>query len=182
MRHFFYLLFALTLFSACSGDDKEDEIFITDETLSKEAIKAQWIVQDWYFKSNSEDFDKAMNSSCKSTLKAYIFSLHFDFNPTLNADAVSSEMTSKNGGLGIGEINYYTVSNSKISVKENDGSYTIYTFKVSENTLILEDTVTKDNLVASLKRDNTSQEIIDAFIKMMPSDFSGTQTMLLKKK
>lgn len=182
MKHFFYLLLALTLFSACSSDDKDDEVFITDEALAKETLKNTWILQDWNFSSNSKEFDKAMNASAKNTLKTYVSSLQFKFDASLNADLVISETRAKDDGIGLGEVDFYSVNKDRITVKEKDGSYTTYTFKISENTLIMQDTLTKSILEQMLNREGMSKEVIDEFMKIVPSDFSCTQTMYLKKK
>lgn len=181
MKHFFYLLLALTLFSACSSDDKDNEVFITDEALTKETLKNTWILQDLNFRSNSKEFDKAMNASAKNTLDVYVSSLKFTLDTSLNADIIISKTQVKKDGTEISEIDSYSVKKDSITVKEKDGSYTTYTFKISQNTLIMQNTLTRNTLAQILNREGISKGDIDSFMKILPSDFSCTQTMYLKK-
>lgn len=184
MKHFFYLLLAVTFLASCGDkkDKEDDEVFITDETVAHETLKNTWIVQEIVYKTNFSAFDKAMNDASKLTLKQNTLSLQFQYRTDLGANYVTSETNSKNGGLGLGELNLYTVNKDQISVKESDNTYSLYTFRISERKLIMETTITKDKLRKELEREGTNSAEVDAFINALPDNLSGTETTYLRKK
>ena len=184
MKHFFYLLLAVTFLASCGDkkDKEDDEVFITDETVAHETLKNTWIVQEIVYKTNFSAFDKAMNDASKLTIKRYILTMDFEYNDILQANSITTSSKSKDDGMGIGHLNLYTVNKDQISVKESDNTYSLYTFRISERKLIMETTITKDKLRKELEREGTNSAEVDAFINALPDNLSGTETTYLRKK